>query len=345
MLSVAQVDKVIYLLSILLSKIINRGKEPSSIDPQRILVIRLDEIGDICYTLPALQLLRNRYSKAEITLWCRPFARSLVAGHPAIDVVVNHSADLKENYDLIIDMRGKWAGIRYAMTHRTRLRLERGSVRLKNRLKGTHPHETETNIEIISPLLGTIPTVPLPEIHPLPSDQEAGTRFIAENIKGPFAVLHTLARRELRMWGAGNFEAIANWLHREKKLEIVFCGDKNDSEYIGNIMSKLTFRTYSIAGNYSLGAFAAVASRASLFIGNESGPLHIAAVSGAPSLGLYGPGEPSVFYPRGRKSAWIHHILPCNPCDQVHCKFSDNPCIRRITVEQVKAKCEELLAQ
>lgn len=344
MLSVAKVDKIIYLVSILLSKIINRGKNPADIIPKRILVIRLDEIGDLCYSLPALQLLRKRYAEAEITLWCKPFAASLVKDHPAIDVLVNRASELKNRYDLIIDMRGKWEGMAYAMTHRTRYRLERGAVRLRNRLKGKHPHEIDTNIEIISPVLGSVMPTPLPEIYPSTSDRETGDRFINENIKGPFAILHTLAGRELRMWDAGNFEVIANWLHREKNMEIVFCGDKNDNEYIGKIMSKLSFRSFSIAGNHSLGAFAAIVSKASLFIGNESGPLHIAAVSGTPSLGLYGPGEPFVFYPRGRKTAWIHHILPCNPCDQVHCKFSDNPCIRRITVEDVKAKCEELLS-
>ena len=344
MLSVARVEKIIYLISILLSKMINRSKNPATLNPKRILVIRLDEIGDLCYTLPALQLLRNRYPEAKITLWCRPFAGSLVRCHPAIDVIVHHVSELKNRFDLVVDMRGKWAGIAYAITHRTFFRLERGSVRLRNRLRGKHPHETETNIEIIAPVLGTNPTAPLPQIFPSPADEEAGQRFIDGDIQGPFVVMHTLARRELRMWGADNFETIANWLHREKNLEIVFCGDKNDNEYIGKMMSRLDFRTFSIAGNHSLGAFAAIVSKASLFIGNESGPLHIASVSGTPSLGLYGPGEPFIFYPKGRKTAWIHHVLPCNPCDQIHCKFSDNPCIRRITVEQVKAKCEELLA-
>ena len=79
----------------------------------------------------------------------------------------------------------------------------------------------------------------------------------------------------------------------------------------------------------------ALAEKATLYVGNESGPLHIAAVSGTTAIGLFGPGEPFVFYPWGTKTAYLHHILPCNPCNQTHCIHPESPCITRISVQEV----------
>ena len=76
-------------------------------------------------------------------------------------------------------------------------------------------------------------------------------------------------------------------------------------------------------------------------MGNDSGPLHIATAMGTASLGLYGPGDP-IFHPRKENATFIHHILECNPCDQVHCKYKSFPCIQRITEGEVKDKIKFL---
>ena len=107
----------------------------------------------------------------------------------------------------------------------------------------------------------------------------------------------------------------------------------------------IPFKIHTVAGEFNLLEFSALVTGAALFVGNESGPLHIASVTGAPSLGLFGPGEPHVFYPHGTKTAFLHHVLECNPCDQVHCMHPENPCIQRITMEEVNNKIEWLLSE
>ena len=88
--------------------------------------------------------------------------------------------------------------------------------------------------------------------------------------------------------------------------------------------------------------FAALAARSQLFVGTDSGPMHIAAAVGARVVGLFGPGSPELFAPVGPRATYIHHKLHCNPCDQVHCVYPENTCMQRITVEEVLGKMEEV---
>jgi ADP-heptose:LPS heptosyltransferase len=344
MLSVAQVDKIIYGLSVLQSRWINSKKDPAAMDFRRILIIRMDEIGDLCYSGPVFTALCERYPQAELTLWCKPFARSLMEDHPALNHIVTDEKSLSGHYDLMVDLRGKWEGLRYAWSHPPLYRLERGKVRLMHRKAGGHPHALDTNFEIIRPLLAANTPIPTPALYPGIKAREEAKVFIEQHQLKRFAVIHAGARRELRRWPAERFVAISDMLHREYGMQIIFVGDPSETDLIQSIQSQLSFTTFSTVGKLSLAGFAALMNDAALFIGNESGPLHIASLSGTPSLGLYGPGEPKVFYPLAKKSAVIHYILECNPCDQVHCKHPNNPCIQRISMEEVTSKIEQLLA-
>ncbi len=338
-------EKSVYFFSMIISKLINGKKNVREFSFQNILCIREDEIGDLCYSLPVFKSLKQQFPNAKITLLCKPFAVSLVENDPSIDKAISNWSDLAGNYDLIVDLRGSMKSNRYALMHRPKIRLDRGTVRFRNKMKGTHPHEVITNLSVIEPLLNDKSKVSAPELYFGDEELRKAEAFVSSNTIRSFAVIHAGARRELRKWSLKNYAAIAAYLKEKKELDIIFCGDQTDVKDIEAIQQTLSFRTFSMAGDFSLSAFAALVSKASVFIGNESGPLHIASVAGAPSLGLFGPGEPHVFYPKGKRTAFLHHVLECNPCDQIHCVHPDNPCVQRITLEEVKNKIEWLLSK
>jgi len=122
-------------------------------------------------------------------------------------------------------------------------------------------------------------------------------------------------------------------------------GSIADREEMDQIRAMIPFQTWSVAGRFSISAFAALVSKASLYVGNESGPLHVAAAGNVPTIGVFGPGEPVIFYPFGEKTAYVHHVLECNPCMQEvdECKYAENPCISRVRVEEVIQKMNELV--
>lgn len=85
--------------------------------------------------------------------------------------------------------------------------------------------------------------------------------------------------------------------------------------------------------------------RADLFIGNDSGPLHLAALLGVPVVGLFGPATPEHTAPYAARGVFVYRKVPCSPCSQTLCTMPANSCMNRITVEEVYDAASGLLAQ
>lgn len=337
-------EDFIYASSIICSKWINKNKDPQSLLFKSILVIKLDEIGDVVNSLHVFELLKKEYPDAEITLWCKSFIVPLVQSDPHISRVITQKSELNRQYDLVVDLRGTFESIRFALACSPKFRVDRGTIRFRNKYNGGQKHEVITNLQIIEPLLKKLPADIKLNIYHSDEDLNLINKFILENKIKKFAVFHCEARRDLRKWDADKFASIAKFVNEKYGFDILFAGDKNDVNAIDKIRSKINFDTLNIAGEFSLSAFAALTSKASLFIGNESGPLHIATASKCKSLGLYGPGVPVTFYPWGLNATYIHHVLDCNPCDQIHCVRPENTCMDLITILEVEQKIAELLS-
>lgn len=337
-------EKWIYFTSFLVSKIINRFKRANQFNFQNILIIRLDEIGDMITTLPVFELLKQKYPQSKITLWCKPFIQNLVQENPNIDLIVKDKKSLEKKYDLILDLRGNKQTILYALFHPPKIRLDRGTVRFRNKFKEKkHPHEVFTNLQVLKPLLEKLPEKPEIKLHISEKNQQNTLLFLQRNVIEDFVVFHTGARKKLRRWHPLKFAKLAEILQQKYAWNIVFVGDKNDQANIQKIQKNIDFETFSHIGQGSLMDYAALVSKAKLMIGNESGPMHIAAATATPTIGLFGPGEPHIFAPFGDKTTFIHHKLHCNPCDQINCIYPQNPCINHIEVEEVLEAIENLL--
>jgi ADP-heptose:LPS heptosyltransferase len=335
--------KVIYFFSWLTSLLINNFKNPRRQVFKKILLIRLDEIGDMVTTLPVFDQLKKKFPDAEITAWCSPLTAQLLKYNTAIARIVFSANELKEKYDLIIDLRGDFKTMKYALAHWPKIRLDRGSVRFRNKfLLKQHPHEVYTNLQVLEPVIGKI-NGPVDMKLPYGKENEnTAAQFLENNAIRRFAIFHTGARKILRRLPGEKFAAAARYLKEKYDLKIVFIGTDDELDDIKKIQEQIDFRTYVFNG-YSLLDFAALSSKASLMIGNESGPMHLSAAVNIPVIGLFGPGEPHVFAPYGKKTSFIHHKLECNPCDQVHCVHPELPCIFRITSEEITEKISELL--
>ena len=294
------------------------------------------------YALHIFDHLKNQYPNVPVTLLCKPFVSPLVANHPGITHII-HGLPENEKFDLIIELRGNWKTLKYALTNMPNQRLDRGGVRLKNKLKSGQKHEVLTNFEIIEPLLlkGTKPLTP--KIYIDKTTENYVEKIISENQLTKFAVIHCGARKVLRQWPVQNFANLVKILNSKYGFQILFTGTEEDEAAINEVIVLSKIEALIFTHNFSLLDFAELVKRAQLFIGNESGPLHIAALMETPLVGIYGPGVPDVFYPIGEKSKVVHHILECNPCNQIQCIRPENPCINLVTVMEVEEKISEIL--
>ncbi len=331
-------ERLLFFCSFLLSRWINLFRRPSRLKPKRILIFRLDEIGDMVTTLPVFEALKNKFPDAEITLFCKPLMKSLVQYDPYISWFATVYADLSGKYDVILDLRGDWDSLRFALGQRPALRLDRGSHRFLNRFfKRPQVHEVEFNLRILAPLLGDMSGKPVVKIYTGKRNEQQAALFKQRHDFHDFVVFHTGARKLLRRWGLQAWADLAVKIQSTSGYAIVFAGGAEDVADIRRIQAKIPFETYSFADQGSLLDYAALVSSARLMVGNESGPMHIAAATGTPTLALFGPGQPDIFAPYGEKHRFAHIKLACNPCDQLNCVHPENPCMNRLLPDDIFA--------
>jgi ADP-heptose:LPS heptosyltransferase len=315
---------------------------------RRILIVKHDAIGDMVYALPAIHWLRAAHPNAHITVWCNKPPAGLLVHDDAINEIVWANTKPTGTFDWELELRGNWQTLVHSLRHPPRRRNDRGTIRLLNKLRGTHPHDLEINLAVAWPFVSPVVPVPPLSVAYTPADVGHVESFLRHWGIGQFAVLHVGGSTHLRRWPLSHFAALAAHL-QQRGLAIVVCGGQEEKHLIEDFRHLLPAHVLHACALFSLTELAALCAKAAIFVGNESGPLHIAAAAGCPVLGLFGPGEPNVFYPRGTgrevRAEVLHVVLPCNPCDQIHCVHPDNPCIARISVAQAIAKTDLLLQQ
>jgi ADP-heptose:LPS heptosyltransferase len=131
-----------------------------------ILVVKWDEIGDMAAAVHVFGTLKSAYPDAKLTVLCKPFVASLIAGDPAVDEVITDIEDWQERYDVVVELRGTWKTLWKSLALRTmpKYRVDRGWVRFLQR--GDQPHELVTNERIIRPLLGEGQPIAKRVLHP-----------------------------------------------------------------------------------------------------------------------------------------------------------------------------------
>jgi ADP-heptose:LPS heptosyltransferase len=305
---------------------VNKGNGPRNI--KKILIMRLDHIGDVLSSTIILAPLRKKFPDASIDFAAASWTHDLLEANPFIDSVIQFDApwfdgkkqSVRSNvkgffklvqairdgrYDLAIDMRGD-------VRHITALYLARVKHRIGYGITGggfllTDPvpyeggvHETEKHVALLAPL----------GIHPSParvriflSDkhiQNVSVLKERENIVGAYAVLHAIPRNPLKKWKPEGFSALANYLYTNRNLIPVMVGSLEDTEITMRIMSAAAVIIKNLCGKLSLPELGALLGDASLFVGVDSGPAHIAAASGVPTVILFsGINNPRQWAPRG----------------------------------------------
>ena len=325
----------------LLSRMVNAGKRPSSINPQKILIIKWDELGDIITATHVFSMLRERFPLAQIDLITKPANLSLVQNDKNINSVFTDINDWKSRYDLHVELRGTWKSLLRTFRHLPGYRLDRGWVRFLQR--GNQPHEIVTNYRIVAPVLGDI-TMHKPYISLSADDVDYITKHLQKIGAVNYIVYHTGARKTLRRWPSAHFAALADFAYTNFQLKSIFVGTPDEIPQMEAITCLMKTPAIIEAESLSITQLAALISKAGAFVGNESGPLQIADAMGIPSLSFFGPGVKGVFYPQHPQSRILHKILSCNPCDQVHCIHPENPCISRISLEEAEAALTEVLS-
>jgi heptosyltransferase-3 len=151
----------------------------------------------------------------------------------------------------------------------------------------------------------------------------------------PYIVIHPFAAWEYRMWGLDRYETLIGRLLSLHKYHIVIVCGENEVDKLDGLWKR--FGGEPGVHFYTSGDLfeAAVAIKgAALFIGNDSGPIHIAVGLGVKVLGMYGPAAPELTAPLTRDGVFLYKRVECSPCTQLVCVRPENPCLGLISTEE-----------
>jgi ADP-heptose:LPS heptosyltransferase len=176
------------------------------------------------------------------------------------------------------------------------------------------------------------------------SSVTAKLRAAGVNQAAPFALLHPAAAFETKRWDVRNFARVAEYL-RERDINSVAVAAPNEAELVKDLLRETSAHVYALT-DLSLPEVTALASRARLFVGNDSGIAHIAAAVSTPSVVIFGSSNVNHWRPWASAPAEVvREELPCQPCPGYTCAEFDQPeCIRRVPVERVTAAINRVIS-
>lgn len=331
----------------------------------RILIVKLGSIGDVVHTLPAAASLRSALPEARIAWAVDTRASEILRDSPAIDSLVELDTGawrrqplthrtwseartrLREIHgvDVAIDFQGLIKSGLIALASRAKRRVGFEARDRREKLSGlflTEQAQTahfrnviDKNLALASAVTPNVRTGPPYEFPiSISQDDHAFASDLAADGPVSFALVNPGGGWPTKLWPPGCYARVADWLWAEFGMRSLVTFGPGEERLADSVASSARSGMARPVPS-TLKQFAALALRAELFIGGDTGPLHIAAACGAPIVGLYGPTSPERNGPFNPEDVTVGRDLWCRPeCHRRKCWHWE--CME-IPVDDVKA--------
>ncbi len=334
-----------------------RGPSRTSGGPpevRSVLFIELTRLGDVLAMLPALSAFGSRYPEARLSVAVEGRYAPLfdflpmvgeVFGLERTDTIPGFLEARKQlskaSYDLICSMspasrnslltlsttsRGK-IGYFTALDLKTQFTRKTpvSATGFTMAARGSFMGNIYDRADAICESLGFSGNAPVSWSF---DDDQPSDRTSPRQAAGRSCVLiHPFAGWKFRCWAPERFGLLAREIARRHDARVVFIGTKDDVSTMGGHPD--------VVDTTDVRQLVRTVNGADLFIGNDSGPLHLASLLGKAVIGLYGPASPHLTGTRGINALHLYHRVECSPCGQERCIRPADPCIDLITLEEV----------
>jgi lipopolysaccharide export system permease protein len=311
----------------------------------KVLFITANRVGDAVLTTGLLASLVQQYPDAQFTIACGPYGADLFRGIPRLERLIvmrkkkwnGHWVDLWKQcigtqWDLIVDLRNSAVS--------RLLRAKRRAVHTR----GSGKHKVIDNATV----LGLSPT-PNPFIWVTPEAVKEADRLMPGD--KPILALGPAANWPLKQWPVTHFIELVKSLTAPggplPGAAVLVVADKHERDQIAMLLRSIPDERRIELIGHDLQTAAACLTKARLYVGNDSGLMHLSAALGTPTLGLFGPGFPLVYGPWGERCAYVttpesREQLLANAPSVV---TPETTLMSTLTVERVSAAAKELLAR
>ena len=329
---------------------------------KKICIIHLNQIGDLIFSLPLLKALKENHPGACIHSLVKPYLKELLVDSPFVDRLIPREKGLtakfkllksirKNNYDLVISLSRSEECLMFAALSRAKIKAGFSyfpwdlSLNIKEHIEGHN--SWYNNAKLLKRLKVTVTKA-----------DYVGLLNVNKNTPGlslpkKFVIISsgTSKRRHTKTWQKEKFAELMLLLNEKYGLSAVLVGGMDNQEYnseiIRNVKKKEREKDIDIldlTGKIGLGSLCSVIKQASLFVGIDSGVMHMASCLDIPVVGLFGPTDPFYVGPQNKNSIVVREeSMECAPCYLKDCKHRD--CMKKLGVSKVFDACKQLLVQ
>lgn len=343
---------------------------------RRLLAVRLDNLGDVLVTSPALRAIKESLPHAELALLASPVGAQIARLNPFVDETIVYQApwvdpwqrlahDPEREQAMIATLRAKQfdAAIIFTSFRQSPLpaaylcylagiplrlgaTFDGAGSLLTTRVKQPERliHEVERALELV----GSVDFVASADnlvLRVPPASAERMRTQLAPLLRGasPLVVVHPGCTMPARTYPWEQFAAAADLLVAELGATVVFTGAPDEVPLVEQIRARMKRHAYSFAGALEIVDLAALLAAASLVVTNNTGPMHMAAAVGTPVVALFAlTNPPEQWGPWRVAHRRLSHEVPCRICYSRVCP-TDHACLRAVAPEMVLAAARELL--
>ena len=332
---------------------------------KNILIVKPSALGDVIQATCVLPVLKGAFPGVRISWLVFEHNSEIVRGHPLVDQVlavrrrgIGFTAlpDLIRSlrtpgFDAVIDLQGL---LRSAVLTRLtgcgrRIGFADGREQSplfyteKYELPRHSMHAVDRYLALCQRLGAGVPAEP---VFPIPVRDVHRARvsgLLGDFGEGrPLVVVNPTAKWQSKRWPAASFAAVADILCRQCNAGVVLVGGPSETAIVSEVAALMTHPFLDLSGRISIMELAALLERADLFLGNDSGPMHLASATRTPTVALFGPTDPRRTGPYNPKARVVNARLDCMPCFRRSCERPR--CMEELLPQAVARVCAEILS-
>jgi len=325
---------------------------------RKILIIRTDRIGDVILSTPVVKALRDYFPDSFIAFLTTPYTEELVSENKDINDVILYSRNAsfakkirffrmlkRYRFDLAVVLCPYFRAALLAYVSGAPVRIgypANGSgflYTIKVDQRNRYKHETEASLDVVRTIgIDTDDKRPQLQLSARAS-KYADDLCSKEGISSSDLIIgiHPGGHQRHTRWPADRYAETANVLISHYEAKVILLGGSGDKRIIDEILSCMPTRPIVPDLGNSLQNLAAIIKRCNIFLGNNSGPMHVASAVGTPVVAIFGPVHPleheNKWLPLGEEHMVVRKKMDCTDCHPGHCKGME--CISAVTVEDV----------
>ncbi|MGH2495516.1 MAG: lipopolysaccharide heptosyltransferase II [Ktedonobacteraceae bacterium] len=325
---------------------------PRTVQPRRILVIRLDLIGDLVLSMTVVRALKRTYPGAEIDLLALPSSAQIVKDDPDLSNVITYDPNVwrrpkalvqgrnwrnalsvirrlrARRYDIAVSVFGNWAAM-LAVASGAQRRVGFGresypgfmtdSVAGRHWQQGERLHEVDYCLKLARAAgVAVTPDDRIPRLFVTASVRDELDELLHElgiSQDKPLIACHVSSNNgQSKRWPVPYWATLIDRLICERGAQVVLTGAKGDLPLIERVTSRMEQTAFNLAGKTSLAQLAALLQRADVLVTGDSGPMHIAGAVGTPLIAIHGPTDPAQSGPVSPSATVLKSGIWCSPC-------------------------------